>query len=105
MQARIGELRGTAVSKAVNEAQSCALIERKIDLHGYQPKECDRILGNVFLGPNRPRGVVQVITGKGLHSREGIAILQPHVENWLRQNKIRFRYIAGGFDVLPPKKR
>ena len=105
MQARIEELRGTAVEKAAKDAPSCAAIERKIDLHGYQPDECDTILANVFLGDSRPRGVVQVITGKGLHSREGIAVLQPHVENWLRNNKIRFRYIAGGFDVLPPKKR
>jgi len=71
-----------------------------LDLHGLTALEAEVALDN-FLATAGEAGLkrVRVITGKGINSPEGRAILKPLVENWLENKGYNFRpakIIEGG---------
>ncbi|ODV64313.1 Smr domain-containing protein [Ascoidea rubescens DSM 1968] len=60
--------------------------EDEIDLHGLYVKEAEIFVKKRFkfcIHNNRP--YLNVIVGKGLHSKNGIAKLKPSVEEWCRE--------------------
>lgn len=66
-----------------NKYQQC--VDAELDLHGYYQDEAAEAL-LAFLGSSEARGCgrVRIITGKGLHSQDGIGVLRNLAEDILR---------------------
>ncbi|KAJ3181994.1 hypothetical protein HDU87_000332 [Geranomyces variabilis] len=63
---------------------------RQIDLHGLFVKEALEAL-NAHVAKCRSEGVThtKVITGQGLHSKDGMAKIKPAAEEWCVKNRVR----------------
>lgn len=62
--------------------------ELTIDLHGLTTKESERVIDETVLGllaGVHSRVSLKIITGKGLHSPDGKAVLSGHVHRYIRQ--------------------
>ncbi|KAB7499604.1 hypothetical protein Anas_07997 [Armadillidium nasatum] len=68
-----------------------------IDLHGKKVSEA-RYLADKFLHHQERQSLpaVQIITGRGLHSPDGIPVLKPVVRNMIRDRGLRYDEIAMG---------
>lgn len=66
--------------------QGSIVADRELDLHGLRRDQAERAVGD-FLRRSQGDGlgVVRIICGRGLHSRER-AVLQEAVEGWLRSS-------------------
>lgn len=64
-----------------------------LDLHGYKVLEALEELEE-YIEHSRHENypIVRVITGKGLHNPEGVAVLRNAVEAYLQQHGIQYRY-------------
>ncbi|CAB3383207.1 Hypothetical predicted protein [Cloeon dipterum] len=76
-----------------------------IDLHFFQVVEAEIAL-NLYLQHIlslrrycSEEEVVTIVTGRGLHSKNGVAKLRPAVENLLIQQKISYRGDVGSFRI------
>lgn len=67
------------------------VLQARLDLHGLFVREALIAVEN-FLQESRTKGfsVVQIITGKGLHSQQG-PVLKKEVQSFLRDQHISFR--------------
>ena len=70
--------------------------EGELDLHGLNRIESEREVGD-FLDKAASLGwkKVKIITGRGLNSPSGHAILKEHVQAYLRRHSYRFRIAKG----------
>lgn len=62
--------------------------ELTLDLHGLTTKESENVIDETILGllaGVRSRISLKIITGKGLHSPDGRAVLSGHVHHYIRQ--------------------
>lgn len=65
--------------------------EASLDLHGRTAEEALAILARfVAQASAGKKKTVVVVTGKGLHSRDGVAVLRREVEHWIRRRGKRF---------------
>jgi DNA-nicking Smr family endonuclease len=66
--------------------QGSIVADRELDLHGLRREEAERAVAS-FLRRSQSDGlgVVRIICGRGLHSRER-AVLQEALEGWLRRS-------------------
>jgi len=64
-----------------------------LDLHGYTTLEAVLTLEE-YISHGRDNGfsILRVITGKGLHNPNGVALVRNSVQAYLNQNGIDFRY-------------
>lgn len=68
------------------------IINAALDLHGLTALEAEAALAN-FLADARSFGYerVRIITGKGVNSPDGRAVLKPLVETWLKDHGYNWR--------------
>lgn len=68
-----------------------------IDLHRKKVSEA-RYLTDKFLHhqENNSLPAIQIITGRGLHSPDGIPVLKPVVRSMIRERGLRYEEIANG---------
>lgn len=77
------------IERAKNKAANHGNGRLCIDLHGHHPRSVTERLVEVSEILIKSRGALEsavIVTGKGMHSTDGRAILRPLVENWLTNN-------------------
>eukprot|EP01112_Ceratiomyxa_fruticulosa_P005650 TRINITY_DN163_c0_g1_i1.p1 TRINITY_DN163_c0_g1~~TRINITY_DN163_c0_g1_i1.p1 ORF type:complete len:772 (+),score=219.57 TRINITY_DN163_c0_g1_i1:206-2521(+) len=78
-----------------------------IDLHGFLAQEAIEVIEKVIeLHRMDPRTVthLNVITGRGLHSRGGVAKIKPAVQKYFEQKEIRFTETNPGSTLVKLKR-
>jgi DNA-nicking Smr family endonuclease len=80
---------------------------RELDLHGYTKAEAEPLLKDFLEESLESRlSIVRVVTGKGLHSEDGIPVLKNFVTKYLTHNGFHFRMAkinrggTGAIDVI-----
>ena len=80
-----GGLRKLKSAKKQSQWEEC------LDLHGKTAEEAINLLASFVAGSYaRNLKAVVVITGKGKHSRGGVPVVKPRVENWILQKGKRY---------------
>jgi len=116
MEARRWQLRASSalVDQRRLDAQSSGHDSRaadRIDLHGLTVHEALTVVAqNVArwqatpLGEARSRPPLEIITGRGVHSRHSVSVIRPAIERYLRQRGFRVDTVsnAGALYVKAP---
>eukprot|EP00656_Telonema_subtile_P027496 TRINITY_DN2959_c0_g1_i3.p1 TRINITY_DN2959_c0_g1~~TRINITY_DN2959_c0_g1_i3.p1 ORF type:complete len:985 (-),score=256.33 TRINITY_DN2959_c0_g1_i3:2120-5074(-) len=65
---------------------------QQIDLHGLTVSEAVETTANYLnlCKSMKHRGILKIITGKGLHSEGGVPKIKPAIEDWLQSNRFNF---------------
>ena len=66
-----------------------------LDLHGFTVREALRMVSS-FLYVNRHERSVDIVTGRGRHSKNGIPRIKPAVEGYVRGLGFRIFYLNEG---------
>jgi DNA-nicking Smr family endonuclease len=71
------------------------VVEARLDLHGLTAPEArvemDRFVEASVVGGRR---VVCVVTGRGLHSKDGVPVLKRHLKAWLTRSRLALHVLA-----------
>ncbi len=81
---------GRVVKKRVSRRKILSMpVQDSLDLHGLRKKDVEEEL-HLFLTSAHRRGFkkVLIIHGKGLHSKGGVSVLTPVVEELLRESSV-----------------
>lgn len=98
----MGKKRKQPREKKVNKYDNLSQPEAEFDFHGrgiLTMREVER-LADEFLDECRRRGLKKVlfITGKGLHSRNGMPVIKPHLRKYLMSLSFVARVYEGRRD-------
>ena len=98
LRLQIVSLRDDATKRAISQAYQTG----ELDLHGLQARDAIMAVEYVLNSNGYQRDRLRIITGRGLHSKNGVPVLQPQVESWLMYNCPKnFQVVCkgGAFDV------
>lgn len=83
--------------------QSKHFHEGLIDLHGLTKEEALQLVVSKLQHPSKKR--FRLITGKGIHSQNGHAVLKPALEKFFTTHHISYTHFEDGIiSVVPPAK-
>lgn len=69
--------------------------EARLDLHGYTAQEARPVMDR-FIEESvaQQRRVVCIVTGRGLHSKDGIPVLKERLKSWLTRSRLALHVLA-----------
>lgn len=71
------------------------IVEARLDLHGYTAADA-RVVMDRFVEESvaQQRRVVCVVTGRGLHSKDGVPVLKERIKAWLTRSRLALHVLA-----------
>lgn len=71
------------------------VVEARLDLHGLTAREARPVMdGFIEASVVAGRRVVCVVTGRGLHSKDGVSVLKQHLKTWLTRSRLALHVLA-----------